>query len=226
MRDGLNGRAGASSVRVEDEGVGIPAEIIPRVTEPFFTTKETGKGTGLGLSMVAGFAQQSGGRLEIQSTTGKGTRMDLILPATGSPAALKAGQLPDGNSWLSGKRLMLVDDDDSVRIVLAEQLRDLGAIVDDFATGKSAIECARKNPEGYDLVLSDFAMPKLNGLETLRAIEKVAPRARQLLMTGYADDIRLADSADVPLIRKPIDLAKLNAMVVSAGQPAGDPTPA
>ena len=173
----------ALRVRVEDEGAGIPADIIPRVTEPFFTTKETGKGTGLGLSMVSGFAQQSGGRLEIDSTLGKGTRIDLTLPATESPAALKAGRSLEGDSWLAGKRLMLIDDDDSVRIVLAEQLRDLGATVEDFATGKSAIESARKHPDNYDLVLSDFAMPKLNGLETLREIEKVAPR-----VPSIADD--------------------------------------
>ena len=198
-------------VRVADEGVGIAGDIIAKVTEPFFTTKDSGKGTGLGLSMVAGFAHQSGGSLEIYSAPGKGTRIDLVLPATEAPAA-RALAIEDGeDSWLDGKRLMLIDDDDSVRIVLAEQLRDLGAEVEDFANGRSAIKVVQSDPARYDLVLSDFAMPKLNGLETLREVEKIAPSIKCVLMTGYADDERLTDAPGFTIIRKPIDMQKLNA---------------
>ena len=108
---GANGRPLAVRVRVSDQGVGIPAEILSRVTEPFFTTKESGKGTGLGLSMVAGFAHQSGGTLEIDSAPGKGTTIDLILPATEAPA-LNAAEFESNGNWLAGKSLMLIDDDD------------------------------------------------------------------------------------------------------------------
>ncbi len=207
-------------VRVADHGVGIPAEILSRVTEPFFTTKESGKGTGLGLSMVAGFAQQSGGRLEIDSTPGKGTRIDLILPATEAPASLTApGQDSQGN-WLAGRKLVLIDDDDAVRVVLAEQLRDLGAEVDDFSTAKAAINAVRSDPGKYALVLSDFAMPKINGLEALGEIERLAPDARCVLMTGYADDERLTETPNFAIVRKPIDMQKLSAAFDEAASPA------
>ena len=207
-------------VSVADHGVGIPAEILSRVTEPFFTTKESGKGTGLGLSMVAGFAQQSGGRLEIDSTPGKGTRIDLILPATEAPASLTApGQDSQGN-WLAGRKLVLIDDDDAVRVVLAEQLRDLGAEVDDFSTAKAAIGAVRSDPGKYDLVLSDFAMPKINGLEALGEIERLAPDARCVLMTGYADDERLTETPNFAIVRKPIDMQKLSAAFDEAASPA------
>ena len=207
---GSKGKAHAVRVRVADKGVGIPADILSRVTEPFFTTKESGKGTGLGLSMVAGFAHQSGGTLDIDSAPGKGTRIDLILPATEAPARDSTTQESAGN-WLAGKTLMLIDDDDSVRVVLAEQLRDLGAQVDDFANGRGAIEAVRSNPERYDLILSDFAMPRLNGVEALEEIERLSPRARCVLMTGYADDERLTETPDFAIVRKPIDMVKLRA---------------
>ena len=209
--DKIEGQARTILVRVEDQGVGIPDDILSKVTEPFFTTKDSGKGTGLGLSMVAGFAHQSGGKLEIRSEVGKGTTIDLFLPATEAPAA--RGPLfddDDRGTWLAGKRLILIDDDDSVRVVLAEQLRDLGARVDDFASGRSAIASLKASNSTPDLVLSDFAMPKLNGLETLREIEKISPGTKCILMTGYADDERLTESPGFAIVRKPIDMRKLS----------------
>ena len=220
---GLAGHDHAIRVRIADEGVGIPEDIISRVTEPFFTTKETGKGTGLGLSMVAGFAHQSGGSLEIRSAPGKGTQIDLILPATEAPAARPVLIAEGDQSWLAGRTMMLIDDDDSVRIVLAEQLRDLGATIEDFASGADAIAAAQADPERYDFILSDFAMPRLNGLETLRKLQKIVPRARQGMMTGYADDQRLIVADEVRIIRKPIDFAKLAALFeAGTNQPDDD----
>jgi signal transduction histidine kinase/ActR/RegA family two-component response regulator len=206
-----DGKPEAVRVRVTDEGVGIPADILSRVTEPFFTTKESGKGTGLGLSMVAGFAHQSGGTLEIQSAPGKGTEIDLVLPATEAPASLAAVLQDSQGSWLAGKTVLLIDDDDSVRVVLAEQLRDLGAQVDEFAGGRAAIAAVRSDPDRYELVLSDFAMPKVNGVEALGEIARLAPHVECVLMTGYADDERLTDAPGFAIVRKPIDMRKLSA---------------
>ena len=211
--DGLAGHPHALRVRVADNGVGIPNDLLARVTEPFFTTKETGKGTGLGLSMVAGFAQQSGGRLDITSAPGKGTQIDLVLPATEAPAAQSSDGSETDHGWLAGKSIMLIDDDNSVRLVLAEQLRDLGATVDEFASGQEAIDAVQSDQRDYDLILSDFAMPRMNGVDALRAIEKLAPESQQVLMTGYADDSRLAQDVEVTVIRKPIDFAKLADLV-------------
>ncbi len=199
----------ALRIRVADEGAGIPNAIVERVTEPFFTTKETGKGTGLGLAMVAGFVHQSGGRLHISRSPGKGARIGLILPATEAEAIREADRAETSKDWLSDQRLLLIDDDDSVRIVLAEQFRDAGGNVHAVASGKEAIDAVSRNHEGYDLILSDLAMPGMDGLETLRALAKLAPDARMALMTGYADEGLLGADVEFPVLRKPLDIAAL-----------------
>jgi signal transduction histidine kinase len=200
----------AICIRVKDRGVGISPDILDRVTEPFFTTKETGKGTGLGLSMVAGFVHQSGGSMAIDSIPGAGTTIDLILPATESRGAKSDSDESVDMSWLADKRLMLIDDDVSVRLVLSEQFRDAGGVVDEFSNGQEAIEAVRARPNDYDYAISDFAMPGMNGLETLTEVRKLAPEMRVALITGYANDERLSDRhACIPLVRKPINLGRI-----------------
>ena len=203
-------------IRVLDSGCGIPPDKLARVTEPFFTTKETGKGTGLGLSMVSGFVHQSGGELRIESVVGKGTTIDLILPATVASTSVERTGEADDLTWLANKHLLLIDDDDAVRTILREQFLDAGAIIDDFAGGAEAICAARAHPQKYDFVLSDFAMPGMDGLEALRAIGKIAPSARAALMTGNSDDDRLVSNLGIPLIRKPLDLQSLARALVPA----------
>ena len=196
-------------VRVRDEGSGIPEELVGKVTEPFFTTKEAGKGTGLGLSMVAGFIQQSGGWMRIESSAGKGTTVELVLPSTATPAAEK-GISPTGPANIQTPRnVLLVDDDKAVRTVLAEQLRELGFKVDEVADGRAAIAQLNSRAD-YDVLLTDFAMPGMNGLETIRTAVEQFPSIRALLMTGYADEDAVADArSQVPVIRKPINLELL-----------------
>ena len=168
-------RAGAAPVAERGRA---SREIVERVTEPFFTTKETGRGTGLGLSMVSGFVQQSGGRLDIASSPGKGTRIDLILPATEAVAIKDAERANAASDWLSDQRLLLIDDDDSVRIVLAEQFRDAGGNVVAVSSGKEAIDAVTRGGPAYDFILSDLAMPGMDGLETLRALQDARARMR------------------------------------------------
>ncbi|HEY0628023.1 MAG TPA: response regulator [Sphingomicrobium sp.] len=216
--DGFDVAAGGSDdlpagqyvrIRVSDQGGGIPQELMGRVTEPFFTTKEAGKGTGLGLSMVAGFVQQSGGRMRIESPAGKGTTVELVVPSTASPAAEKLNSPVDPHPIETSRRVLLVDDDQAVRTVLAEQLRELGFKVDEVADGRSALD--RLNGSGdYDVLLTDFAMPGMNGLDTIRTAVERRPSIRALLMTGYADEDSVAVArSTVPVIRKPINLEQL-----------------
>jgi CheY-like chemotaxis protein len=205
----------ALRIRVADEGNGIPQDIVDKVTEPFFTTKETGKGTGLGLSMVAGFVHQSGGKLEISSAPGKGTAIDLILPSTEAVPHAEKRIEGLGATWFSNKRLLLIDDDDAVRMVMSEQFRDAGGIVDDFACGRGAIDAVKKAPTTYDFVLSDFAMPGINGLETLKQIAKLAPTARLALMTGFAEEALLCKDQKIPVVRKPVDMRKVATIFAS-----------
>jgi signal transduction histidine kinase len=196
---------------VKDEGRGIPADLIEKITEPFFTTKEAGKGTGLGLSMAAGFVQQSGGELRIESEPGKGSTIEVILPATaaGDGEATREQPAPEPQT-LKGKKMLLIDDDESVRLVLCEQLRDLELLVDEHSSGASALEAVRAGSTDYDFVLSDFAMPGMNGLETIRELGGLLPGVRAVLMTGYADEsLTRGAKTSVPIVHKPLDIEKI-----------------
>jgi signal transduction histidine kinase/ActR/RegA family two-component response regulator len=196
-------------IRVSDQGQGIAGEIIDRITEPFFTTKESGKGTGLGLSMVAGFVEQSGGKLRIDSREGHGTTVELVLPSTRQLAPAEAVKNSQPRSAPSAKAVLLVDDDEAVRTVLGEQLREMGFAVDEVDNGRSAIERLERNG-GYDVLLTDFAMPGMNGLDTIKSAVMARPSLHALLMTGYADEDAVANARQsVPVIRKPIDLDEL-----------------
>ena len=202
-------------IRVRDEGHGIPPELIDKITEPFFTTKESGKGTGLGLSMVMGFVQQSGGRMEIDSAAGEGTTIDLYLPSTPIPPEAKAKHVTDTTMQAIGiSSILLVDDDDTVRTVLCEQLREMGIAVDAVADGDSAIRMLGDKDRNYDLLLTDYAMPGKNGIETIAGARAKRPKLRALLMTGYADDAAIAQiKQTVPVLRKPIDVEELTRLL-------------
>jgi PAS domain S-box-containing protein len=196
-------------VRVQDEGVGIAPELLDRITEPFFTTKEAGKGTGLGLSMVMGFVQQSGGQLNVESRLGNGTMIELMLPTTSQPPQTAPEQADLHLPALDGRSVLLVDDDEAVRTVIGEQLRDMGLEVELAASGEQAIQRLRENGSDFDLLLTDFAMPGLNGIETIRSAREERPDIRAILMTGYAEDAAVADLEKVTLLRKPIDMVAL-----------------
>jgi PAS domain S-box-containing protein len=202
-------------IRVRDEGGGIPAELVDRITEPFFTTKEAGKGTGLGLSMVMGFVEQSGGRFSVESKLRRGTTIELLLPSTSQPPARQMDDQPAADVPVEGRSILLVDDDDAVRTVLSEQLRDLGMEVETASSGRQAIKQLRRNGRAYDLLLTDYAMPGLNGIETIRSVREVRPEIRAILMTGYADDAALDELDEVAVLRKPIDPAALRRSLAS-----------
>ena len=195
-------------IRVTDEGNGIAEADIEKITQPFYTTKEAGKGTGLGLSMVLGFVQQSGGRLQVSSALGSGTRIDMILPSTPQPVIRNAVARPQPGPT-TVKSILLVDDDDAVRTVVGEQLRELGFDVVATSDGASAISKVDDGAE-FDLLLSDFAMPGMNGVQTINRIRSLRPEIRSALMTGYADDrLTAIDREAITVFRKPIDINEL-----------------
>lgn len=196
-------------VKVTDTGIGIPPENVAKVIEPFFTTKPVGKGTGLGLSTVYGFAKQSGGTLKIDSTVGRGTTMELWLPKS-----LEAARAPEADSRpaeeqaaVPGENLpsvLLVDDSESLRELTASSLRHRGFDVTSAATGAEALALIEREPARFDLILTDFAMPVLSGLDVIRFARSVRADWPAILISGYADATAIADRpADVPLLSKP-----------------------
>ncbi len=205
----INARPGRYAVlSVSDNGVGMSPEVLKRVYEPFFTTKDTGKGTGLGLSMVYGFVKQSEGCVTIDSTEGRGTVVRLYLPAT---ALDDDAQTMPGNIETSpkghGETVLLVEDDLEFRTISIGMLEDLGyrAVVAENAA--AAFEMLTAQPV-IDLVLTDVVLPDgKSGADVARAVQAQRPNVPVLFMSGYTaghlDASRSEDNSDLPLIRKP-----------------------
>ncbi|MBO0750368.1 MAG: response regulator, partial [Porphyrobacter sp.] len=213
---------GASSgewlrIAVRDEGSGIAPDLIERVTEPFFTTKEAGKGTGLGLSMVAGFVEQSGGVFRIASELGRGTQIEMILPATRAEAEAATAPAPQQEPERLVGSVLLVDDDAGVRLILAEHLRDLGlevAVAEDAQQALKLLESTNGNAP--DFVLTDFSMPGMDGLNLLGAIGDRWPNIRGAIMTGNPQERVSRCDPHVAVIHKPIDAGELKRLLAAA----------
>jgi signal transduction histidine kinase/CheY-like chemotaxis protein len=201
-------------IRIADQGTGIPADLLEKIAEPFFTTKELGKGTGLGLSMAMGFVQQSGGKLTISSSLGSGTTIEILLPSTAhAPENEQQSSDDEPSGPLTVRSLLLVDDDDGVRSIVKELLLDLDIEVIEAGGGPAAMELLRSDSK-FDFVLTDYAMPGLNGLQLIRLANEIRPGIRSAIMTGYADE-ELGGSDALPILRKPICQSELTSVLRS-----------
>jgi len=200
---------------VADTGSGIAADILSRVTEPFFTTKPQGKGTGLGLPMAKGFAEQSGGALVIESEPGRGTVVLLWLPVSTNQSKPPA-EAPAAAFAERAARVLLVDDDAMVREPLAAELEEAGFGVLVAESGIEAISLLEAG-EPVDVLVSDHAMPGMNGLAVIREAQSRRPDLPAILLTGYAGDtVALAASApgaNFTLVRKPVPAQALAARI-------------
>jgi len=172
---------------VEDTGHGMDAETLKKAVEPFFSTKEVGKGTGLGLSMIHGLALQLGGALRLASRPGHGARAELWLPVAAEVAVQRRPPQPDAApAQMGGARILLVDDDSLVSMSTAGLLEDLGHEVIEAGSGPQALEIL-KSGQTVDLVITDYSMPKMNGVQFAKAAQDLRPGLPILLATGYAD---------------------------------------
>ncbi len=212
-----NGPKPGSYIRiaVADTGLGMDAATLARATEPFFTTKSDSKGTGLGLAMAKGFVEQSGGALRIISERGRGTTVTLWLPrgkadATKPTAAEAETAEEKGNAPASSRslRILLVDDEVLVRDALADNLAALGCNIVTAANGAEALAHLDQS-DMLDLLVTDLAMPGMDGLSLIRAARDRRPRLPALLLTGHAGDAHAAllglaeASGPFAMLRKP-----------------------
>ena len=196
-------------VSVSDDGPGIPDHLLEKVFDPFFTTKAPGKGTGLGLSQVYGIARQSGGAARIRNLPGAGCRVEIWLPRAGPPAAeASAVAEPPQPDIGIGYRVLVVEDDPGVRRFIVDCLRTLGFEVAERDSGPAAIATLQGDPP--DLMLVDYAMPGMSGVEVIKAAREVAPRLPIILATGYAD-MEAVHGVIAPehVLRKPFQIADL-----------------
>jgi len=226
-REELNSGAlpigGYVAVSVSDTGCGMDDETLTHAQEPFFTTKGVGKGTGLGLSMVHGLAEQSGGRLVLKSRPGEGTTVDIWLPIAEETAVpeLRAeapAAIPRASRQLS---VLVVDDDLLVLENTAAMLEDLGHTVVEARSGEEALALFRRT-RTVDLVVTDYAMPGMTGLQLASAVTAERSGTVILLSTGYAELPSDARSG-LPRLSKPFDQAAL-AKAIEAAMREAEPT--
>jgi len=196
---------------VRDVGGGMPPEVLARAFEPFFTTKDIGKGSGLGLPQVYGFAQQSGGRIDIESTVGEGTVVTLLLPrARRVPERPSDAPAASASNYRSRRGLaLLVEDDAEVAALTNEMLSFLGFEVVHAASPSAALG-ALANGREVDVVFSDIMMPGgISGLELGREIRRRQPDLRIVLTTGFSEAAAGMESSEFVLLLKPYSLEGL-----------------
>ncbi|MCA9525539.1 MAG: response regulator [Myxococcales bacterium] len=172
-------------VAVRDTGPGIPPTVQPHIFNPFFTTKPPGLGTGMGLAVVHGIVEEHGGYIGFQTST-RGTCFELFLPLSGPPADSGDFDLPTGR--LEGtERVMVVDDHPDIARRIAQLLRRLGYTV--FTETSPEVALQRLATEPCDLLITDFMMPEMNGLELVNAVRAILPDVQVLLCTGFHEPL-------------------------------------
>jgi len=211
------------SLKIEDNGAGMDEKTRQRAFEPFFTTKSMGRGTGLGLSTVYGIVQQCGGEISIESELGKGTSVNILVPAT-ADVDLDARPEPSLEVMRGAGQILLVEDEPELLHSNAEFLASLGYSVTSAGDGPEALELAR-NMSVIDLVITDVVMPRMNGREFSEQLIVMRPGTKVLFVSGYADDVVLRagiSRLDTWFLHKPFSLKELGRIVYDliAAQPA------
>ena len=205
-------------VEVEDTGTGMSPEIMEKIFEPFFSTKELGKGTGLGLSTVYGIVKQSSGFIYVDSVLGKGTTFRIFLPryvpAEGE-TAVKVAAAPVRD--LTGhERILIVEDEDSVRSFSARALRTTGYEVFEADSGDEALDVLEELDYKIDLMISDVVMPEMDGPTLLTHVRERMPELKVIFVSGYAEEnVRqdIADNTSAEFLPKPYSLDQINSKV-------------
>jgi PAS domain S-box-containing protein len=200
---------------VADTGVGMSEEVQKRVFEPFFTTKEVGKGTGLGLSTVYGIVRQSGGHIVIKSQAGQGATFEVYFPRNESGAAARSSAAPPPSTCRATETVMIVEDDEGVRVVASRILREQGYTVLEARRASEARRIWEKHGPSIDLLLTDVVMPDINGPRLAEELARSRPGLRVLYMSGYpgAGGLVSPQGEALTCIEKPFTPSSLAAKV-------------
>jgi signal transduction histidine kinase/CheY-like chemotaxis protein len=199
-------------ITVTDTGIGMDEATQRRMFEPFFTTKTPGHGTGLGLSTVYGFVRQCGGYIEVMSTPGRGTSIELLLPRSDAevPAATPTPSAGSGDAAAAATTILVAEDEEGVRDLTVETLRRRGYRVLQAASGEEAVAVASRHDGTIHLLVTDVMMPGMKGPELAERLRAMRPGIRVLMMSGYAADVVTPnDLKEAAFVAKPFSPAAL-----------------
>jgi two-component system cell cycle sensor histidine kinase/response regulator CckA len=206
-------------IEVADTGTGMPPEIMEKIFEPFFSTKELGKGTGLGLSTVYGIIKQTGGFIYPESTVGKGTTFRIFLPrhvVTEGEAPVRQAAAAPVRDLTGHERILLVEDEDTVRAFSARALKTTGYEVFEADSGEQALEVLDEIEDRIDLMISDVVMPEMDGPALLQKVRARIPDLKVIFVSGYAEEAfekNLPPDTQFAFLAKPFTLKQLVAAV-------------
>jgi two-component system cell cycle sensor histidine kinase/response regulator CckA len=203
-------------IEVADTGIGIGPDIIDRIFDPFFSTKEVGSGTGLGLATVYGIVKQTGGFIFVDSAPAKGATFSIYLPRYLGQAAQEISRRDAeagmGQDLTGIGTVLLVEDEDAVRLFGARALRNKGYNVLEARSGEAALEIIGSHQGSIDLMITDVVMPRMDGPTLIRRIRGLRPDMKVIFISGYAEDDfrrRLDQNADIYFLAKPFSLKQL-----------------
>ncbi|MFN2109350.1 MAG: PAS domain S-box protein [Anaerolineae bacterium] len=199
-------------VDVTDTGMGIPEEVLPRIYDPFFTTKEPGEGSGLGLAQVYGIVVSHDGWIDVKSQVGVGTTFSIYLPALGVPEVAASPSLPEALPMGHGETILVVEDNPITRVAIVSALEMLQYHALEAANGKDALEIFAQHSTEIALVLSDLVMPEMGGKALVAALQERAPHMHMVVMSGHPLGMEmdgLRDSGVVACVQKPPGLQEL-----------------
>lgn len=216
-------------IEVVDEGVGISSENRNRIFEPFFSTKEVGAGTGLGLSTVYSIVKQTDGHVVVDSVVGAGSKFSVYLPRyrheEGAQVAEAPARAEPPSRHLTGAgTILLVEDEDAVRLFSARALRNKGYTVVETRTGQAALETLQEMDGAVDLLVTDMVMPEMDGTSLVREARALWPTLKVICISGYAEDTfrrKLDSSEDIHFLPKPFSLDQLAGLVKEVVARAG-----
>jgi len=203
-----------ASLKVRDSGVGMTSQLLNKIFDPFYTTKEVGKGTGMGLSVVHGIVHSIHGHITVSSVKGEGTEFTILLPAEEGSAIVKEMSWQNsvvGNA-LAGLNILVVDDDQVLATMISEFLNLYAMNVKVFTNSVEAWSDFESSPNFYDMAILDVTMPELSGMDLARSMLKLRPEFPVLLCTGFSDRVNVDVIHKVGIagfMRKPLELLKV-----------------
>lgn len=203
-------------ISISDTGLGIASNNITKIFDPFFTTRKNSLNAGLGLTIASNIINEHGGTIKVESKLNRGSRFLIYLPQL-DDEALRNNIQPDEQLIVKGTaNLMIIDDEDVVRIITAELMKKLGYNVFSFASGKKAIRFYQSNMQNIDLVVLDKHMPEMDGIEVYKELRTLNPSIKAILLTGFNIDAEMEAvflQDNNLIVQKPVSIEKLSGAI-------------